>query len=147
MRFYCNVQVIVSEDGDQTNNLVPDLTTVIDDSTPTHKRVGTFDIAANAAEAQYLFSPEVTNGKYIMLLVLAGTVTIKQNLNTAPAIGLTVDPAAASDPVLPYQVTPQPGVYVIGPVTLANPLTSLWIHNTSTTLPARVSVAIVGEAV
>lgn len=147
MRVVAAFNIVISEDNDQLQQTTPPINVIIDDTLPTGSKCATYNIAANAAEAQFLFTPEVTNGKYLFLQVLSGEITYKLNSNTAPAVGLKPNPAVTPDPILPYQVAAQPGVFFTGPLSSANPLTQLWIHNVSSSVPARISIALVGEAV
>lgn len=146
MRVKAAVNIVISNDDDQTEKLGPDVDVVIDDSTPTHERAGILDFAANAAEIQYAFSPEVTNGKYLIVQVLSGEVQIKFNSNVGTPFNLKQNPAVAVDPIMPYQAAAQPGVLVLGPLSPTNPVTSLYLKNASTTATARIAIAVVGEA-
>lgn len=148
MRVKAQIKIIISEDDDQLQELGPDFDIVIDDNiaTLTKHKASILNLAGGSAEVAYAFAPELTNGKYLLVRVLSGAIKVKLN-GAATPFGLTVNPAVALDPILPYQSQPQSGVIAMGPMTLATPLTSLAIQNESGTVAARVAVAIVGEAV
>lgn len=146
MRVKVFINVAISNDNDQLQDLAPSIDVTIDDSTPTTFKAGMLNLAGGSVEAAYLFSPEVTNGKYLIVQVYSGEVTLKLGSNTAPAIGLKPNPAVTVDPILPYQKTAQPGVFLFGPIAVANPLSALYIHNVSSTVAARVGITLAGEA-
>lgn len=146
MRVVASVNIVISEDNDQTQQTSPPVEIVIDDSLPTGFKGGTYNIAGGAAQTQFLFAPEVTNGKYICIQVLSGDVSFRFNDPAAAPIGIKQNPATTPDPIMPYQVNPQPGVIFMGPGSTTSPLTSLYVHNNSSTLTARISIALLGEA-
>ena len=115
MRVKAFINVAISEDDDQLQKLDPDVDVTIDDSLPTGRKASVYTLAPASMESQYDFAPEVTNGKYLIVQVLEGEVTLKFNSNTAPGVGLVPDPATTQDPILPYQKNPQNGVLFFGP--------------------------------
>lgn len=144
MRFLAQLKAILSEDSDQMfRNL--DFSQTIDDTLVTTEDGGTFTLAVSASNQAILF-PKVTSPKYLVLIVWSGEITFKLNATTAPAIAIEPNPATASDPILPYQKTAQPGVVFLGPISTTAALTALYLSNPSASTPARVQVAFVGEA-
>jgi hypothetical protein len=147
MRIKAAINVTVTEDDDQLQALGPVINYVIDDNEDTtagHKSsVLTFD--GGDAEAEYVFTPEVTNGKYLVIVVKEGAVKIRLN-GAVTAFGLKVNPAVEVDPLLPYQSDDQPGIFFLGPISATTPLTEMHLENESATEAARVIVALIGEA-
>jgi len=147
MRVKVAINVVISEDDDQLIKLGPDINVIIDDNASTTKKhkAGKVILAGGAGEQAYSFTPEVTNGKFLIVLVKAGAVKVRLN-NAATGFSLKPNPAVATDPLLPYQVADQPGMIYIGPMGPTNPLTQMHLLNESATVEATVIVALVGEA-
>lgn len=143
MRFLVKLQAILSEDNDQLQRYL-DFNQVVDDTLPTTQDGGVFTLAALATQ-QVLF-PKVTNGKYLAIVVWSGEAQYRVNNIGSQLLGIKPNPATTPDPNLPYQKTAQPGLVFCGPISVSAPLTALWLVNPSSTTPARVQVAIVGEA-
>lgn len=145
MRFQIGIKPLLSEDLDQ---LLKDLDIVqtIDDTTVTTWDGGVITLGTSVANQPVLF-PKVALGKYLVIIVWSGEITWRANLITSSPLGLKPNPATTPDPILPYQKQAQPGIAYIGPMTVIAPLTALFISNPSSTTPARVQVAIIGEAV
>lgn len=143
MRLVAQLRALLSEDNDQLQQDL-NISQVIDDTTVLTEDGGTFVVPANQAMTAVPF-PKVTNGKYLVLLVLSGEVKwCVNNIANAPT-SLKPNPATSVDPILPYQKTPQPGVLFVGPIGVSAPVTALYLSNPST-IAARVQLAIVGEA-
>lgn len=144
MRFLAQLRVILSEDSDQLQRSL-DLSQTVDDTLVLTDDGGTFSLAALAANQQILF-PKVTEGKYLVLIVWSGEVQWRVNNVASQLLSLVPNPATTPDPILPYQKVAQPGLAFIGPIGASAPLTSLYLSNPSSTIAARVQVAIIGEA-
>lgn len=147
MRARIGLSMVVSYDNDQQDHAVPPVTVVTDDTADTlaTAQSGSLQLAGGSGEVTIEFG-DVVNAKYLRIMVREGAVRLKINSNTATAFGLTVVPAAAVDPILPYQKAAQPGVLVIGPITAATPLTSVYVQNESNDDAAVIAFAITGEA-
>lgn len=143
MRMVVAYKVILSEDNDQLQRDI-DINQVIDDSTPSKHKGSTYDIAPGVVNQQFAATPEMTAVRYLLIQVRSGSVTIRLNDATAPAIGLAQNPPRTPDPHLPYQKHAQDGVLQIGPITSDNPITSIYVSNPGT-VAARIAVSFVGQ--
>jgi hypothetical protein len=148
MRFKANFKIVVSDDVDQRNKLGPDVDFVLDDTNAllTKYKASVLTLIGGSAEVEYPFASEGTNGKYLVLQVLAGAVKIKLNDASAPPVGLKIKPAVTPDPILPYQKNDVQGLWYMGPLSLATPLTRIFVQNESATVAARIAIVLVGEA-
>jgi len=144
MRFMVTLKPLLSEDSDQLIRDL-DLNQIIDDTLVTTWDGGIVTVAQSVANQAVVF-PKVAAGKYLLIIVWSGEITYRVNLNTSSPLGLKPNPATTPDPILPYQKNPQPGIVFMGPMTVIAPLTALFFSNPSSTTPARVQVAIIGEA-
>lgn len=143
MRLMAKLQAILSEDNDQLQRYI-DINQIVDDTLPTTNDGGVIILAANTSQ-QVLF-PKVTNGKYFVMIVWSGEVQYRVNNIASQLLSIKPNPATKCDPNLPYQKNAQPGLVFMGPIGVSMPLTSLFLVNPSTTTPARVQLAFVGEA-
>lgn len=145
MRFAAAIRIILSEDDDQIQREL-DIDQVTDDTLPTKFKRGVLTLATSETDTQFVFTPEVTNAKYLIVHVKEGTVSVKLNADTAFALTLEPNPLVTPDPVSLYQKTAQPAVYFVGPIAADVPLNTIYLSNPSATVEARVAVAVIGEA-
>lgn len=145
-RIVAALSVKYTEDLDQLYKLA-DYQRVLDDSEAGRQAGGLVSLAPNASDIQVLFTPEVTNARYVLVLVRSGEANVKLNSTGAYPIPLAPLPAASAEVLSTYQKTSQPGVLFMGPLTNTTaPLTTLYLSNPSPTVAAEVTVLIVGEA-
>lgn len=145
MRIVSSLQLLLTEDVDQLNRYL-DSTRILDDTAPSKLAQGRVTLAPSATNIAFPFAPEVTNAKWIIVLVFSGEVHVKFNgTGNAP---LPVKPLAAfsASVVSSYQKEAQPGHIVIGPLSTNSPITSIHLSNPSASVPAVAYLAVVGEA-
>lgn len=143
-RLVLGLKLIGSEDVDQDTRFL-NIDEIIDDTLVTTWKSSVITLAPSASNIAVAFEG-VTAGRYLVMLFLSGTATFKVNNNASQALAVEPLPLVAVDPILPYQKTARPGVVFVGPISTEAALTSLFLSNPSATVPARVQVAIVGEA-
>ena len=144
MRMLLNLRAVLSEDSDQLQRDL-DINQVIDDTLVTTWDGGVITVAPSQADTLVPF-PKVAAGKYLVIIVWSGEVAYRVNNIASQQLSIEVNPATTVDPLLPYQKAAQPGLVVMGPISNTHALTSLYFSNPSSTVAARVQVAIVGEA-
>jgi len=145
VRLLAQLRAVLSEDDDQLQRSL-DISETVDDTSVTTEDGGVVVLAPSAANQSVLF-PKVTNGKYFVMLVLSGEVQYRVNNVASQLLSIKPNPATLPDPILPYQKQAQPGLVFMGPIGVSAPLTSLFLTNPSSTVPARVKVQFIGEAV
>jgi hypothetical protein len=145
MRLVADIHLIGSEDDDQLDRWL-DLDKVIDDSASVRWCGGKVPLAASASNQQVLFTPEVTNARWIIVIASDALVTVKLNATTAVAVGIEPVEAVETDPLSTYQREAQPGVYIVGPISSTTPITTLYLSNPDTVNATSARVFVVGEA-
>lgn len=141
MRLQAAVEFLLSEDVDQLYQLGKQKRFVDDTGVLTSKAVRIENLAINTNNQQVLFTPEVTNAKYVLVLVSTGEVRVRFNDLTGTLIPVKPLPAVVGNPASTYQKAEQPGRLFVGPTLL----TALYLTNPSGTVTPDVTIVIVGE--
>lgn len=140
MRLVNLLDLLLSEDADQLYKLADQKRTV-DDTAVTTEKAARFTLAASAVNQELVLTPEVTNAKYVLILVEGTGITVRFESSSGTEIPISPLPAASSNPVSQTQKADAPGRLFVGPTLL----TSMFFSNPSGQTAATVTVVVVGE--
>lgn len=146
MRLQTSLKVLLSEDDDQLNRYLAPIQINYDDTLVLKAKSARLSLPALTVDQPFTFTPEVTNAKYVLILVFTNVLQYRFNGIGAVQLALEPLPAASAAVVSSYQKTPQPGVLYAGPFDSSAPLTSLHLSNPHATLTVDCFVAVIGEA-
>lgn len=142
MRTFATLQVLHTFDADQVQEAF-NQQVAFDDTDPgttAHVQSGLVTLAPSTTSQQFSFGG-VTSACMLLVIAYDG-VEVQLGSNTAPLVGVTPVPASAAAAVMSvYQRASQPGVLF-----LRGKVSSLFLTNPSSATPARVFVAVIGEA-
>lgn len=143
MRTFATLQVLCTFDLDQVQEAFNQQVAFDDTNAVTAAQVqsGLVTLAASTASQQFLFGG--VSSADTLLVIAYDEVQVQLGSNTAPLVNVRPVPASAAASVASlYQRQSQPGVLF-----LRGKVASLFLTNPSSSLAARVFVAVVGNAV
>lgn len=142
MRTLASLRVICSFDLDQQQKTFDQQVTIDDTDATTASCVqsGLVILAPGAASQQYGFGS--VSSADTLLVIAYDHIQVQLGSNTAPLVDVTPVPASNAAAVTsPFQRSSQ-----AGPLFLRGKVGSLYLTNPSSTAPAEVFVAVVGNA-
>lgn len=142
MRTFATLQVLCTFDLDQVQEAFNQQVTFddTDPGTASHVQSGLVTLAPSATSQQFSFGGVASADT--LLVIAYDDVQVQLGSNAAPLVGVRPVPASAAAAVMSvYQRQSQPGWLV-----LRGKVSSLFLTNPSAATPARVFVAVVGEA-
>ena len=142
MRVFVNVQALASFDLDQLQEAFKqDIT--FDDTDPNTAAIsqsGGVLLAPSASSVQFAFG-SVTAASF-MIIVASQDIQVQLDSNTAPLVDVRPIPAALAAAVTStYQRAAQPGLVI-----WRGKVTSLYLSNPSSSIPASAFVGLIGNA-
>ena len=142
MRTFASVQTLISQDSDQRHKLLEQFTSFDDSDSTTSSLYQSSRLVLPPSASDVVFDFGGVTAASMVFIIAYQDITVKLNGTGSPAVPVIMTPATVNSQVLStLQKFDQPGV-----VLWRGKITSLHFGNASTTDPAEVFVAIVGDA-